>query len=634
MPLLKTRGVGASIGADVLFQGAELAFEAGERVCVTGRNGAGKSTFLAILAGLREPDEGDVERQPGLRVSLVPQVLPDGLAGTAHRIVGEGAARLPETEHWDRAWRVERALEEVGAPPDAAFASLSGGYRRRVLVARALVSEPELLLLDEPTNHLDLPAIEWLERRAAGFRGGLVFTTHDRAFLERLATRIVEIDHRGRVTSWPGGYADFLRRRDERWAAEEKEAERFDRRLASEEAWIRRGLKARRIRNMGRVRRLREMRAERRARRERPDPSDLELGRPGAERSGRRMIEAVDVAFGYGGGAAVVEGFSCLVERGDRVGIIGPNGVGKTTLARLLIGETAPSRGRIRYGARVRAAYFDQERERLPEDAAVKDAVADGGEFLTVGGRTVHVLGYLKDFLFSARRAQDRVRALSGGERSRLLLARLFARPANLLVLDEPTNDLDLETLDVLEERLAEFEGALILVSHDRAFLDNLVTSLFVLDGSGRVVEHPGGYGDWLAWSGAFRGRQDGKPPAGGRAGEPRPTRLPGPVPSRSRPRPRDAGARRRGAGSHRPARLSYAERRELEALPARIEGLEGHIAGLHERLADPAFYREPSAVIADARRVLGEAEAELERAFGRWSDLEQRAAGEAQAKP
>ena len=621
MQLLKTRGAGASIGAEILFRDAELAFEAGERVCVTGRNGAGKSTFLAILAGLREPDEGGVERAPGLRVSLVPQILPDGLTGTAHGIVGAGAARLPEAEHWDRAWRIERALEEVGVPPDTAFESLSGGYRRRLLIARALVSEPELLLLDEPTNHLDLPAIGWLERRVSGFGGGLVFTTHDRAFLERLATRIVEIDHRGAVTSWPGGYADFLRRRDERWAAEEREAERFDRRLAGEEAWIRRGLKARRIRNMGRVRRLREMRAERRARREHPDPSDLKLGRIEGERSGRRMIEAEDVAFGYGG-AAVVEGFSCLVERGDRMGIIGPNGVGKTTLARLLIGETAPSRGRIRYGARIRAAYFDQERERLPEDAAVKDAVADGGEFLTVGGRTVHVLGYLKDFLFSARRAQDRVRALSGGERNRLLLARLFARPTNLLVLDEPTNDLDLETLEVLEERLAQFDGALLLVSHDRAFLDNLVTSLFVLDGSGRVIEYPGGYGDWIAWSGASRGKDRAGPPSGPPAGESGAPRPREPRPPRSRPRRADGTD---GSGIRRPARLSYAERRELEALPARIEGLEGRIAELHERLADPALYREPSAVIAGARRALGEAEAELERAFDRWSDLERR---------
>ena len=499
MTLLRIRGVAATIGAEVLFEEVELAFDEGERICVTGRNGAGKSTFLSILAGLRETDAGHVERRPGLRVSLVPQVLPDGLSGSAREVVREGFAGDTDTELWEREWRTDRALKEAGIEPDADFGSLSGGYRRRLLIARALVSEPDLLLLDEPTNHLDIPAIEGLERLATGFAGALVFTTHDRAFLERLATRIVEID-RGRVTSWPGDYANFLRRRDERWEAEEREAVRFDRRLASEEAWLRKGLRARRIRNMGRLRRLVAMREARRTRRVRPDPAGLKLGLAEGERSGRRVIEAEDVAFGHAG-APIVEGFSCLVERGDRVGIIGPNGIGKTTLARLLIGDLEPVQGRIRRGTGLRIAYFDQERERLPEDATVKDAVADGGEFLTVHGRPVHVLGYLKDFLFSARRAQEPVRALSGGERNRLLLARLFARPSNLLVLDEPTNDLDIETLDVLEERLAEYDGTLLLVSHDRAFLDHLVTCLFVLEGEGRVREHSGGYTDWLAWS-------------------------------------------------------------------------------------------------------------------------------------
>ncbi len=607
MPLLRTRGIGAAVGAEALFEDVELALEAGERICVTGRNGAGKSTLLSILAGLREPDAGFVERRPGLRVSLVPQVLPAGLGGSARDVVRGGFAGVSEAEHWEREWRADHALKEAGIDPDAAFESLSGGYRRRLLIARALVTEPDLLLLDEPTNHLDIPAIEGLERLAAGLAGGLVFTTHDRAFLERLATRIVEID-RGRVTSWPGDYSNFLRRRDERWEAEEREAARFDRRLASEEAWLRQGVKARRIRNMGRLRRLVEMREERLARRVRPDPSKLKLGLARGERSGRRVIEAEDVAFGHEG-APVVDEFSCLVERGDRVGIIGPNGIGKTTLARLLIGDLEPSQGRIRHGTGLEIAYFDQERERLPEDATVKDAVADGGEYLTVRGESVHVLGYLKDFLFSARRAQDRVRALSGGERNRLLLARLFARPSNLLVLDEPTNDLDLETLDVLEERLGEFEGTLLLVSHDRAFLDNLVTSLFVLEGGGRVGEHTGGYGDWIAWSRAAEARGRVKPVAGngGSAG-----RRP------SRPRRRDGGSRR----------PSFSERREMEALPERIEALEGSIAALHESLADPSFYREPSSVIAGARRALGEAEVELEGAFERWSDLERRAMG------
>ena len=609
MTLLRMRGVAATVGAEVLFEDVELAFDEGERICVTGRNGAGKSTFLSILAGLREPDAGLVERRPELRVSLVPQVLPDGLSGSAREVVRLGFAGDAETESWERDWRTDRALMEAGIEPDATFEALSGGYRRRLLIARALVAEPELLLLDEPTNHLDIPAIEGLERLAAGFSGGLVFTTHDRAFLERLATRIVEID-RGRVTSWPGDYANFLRRRDERWEAEEREAARFDRRLASEEAWLRTGLTARRVRNMGRLRRLVAMREERRARRVRPGPAGLRLGLPEGERSGRRVIEAEDVAFGHAG-TPIVEGFSCLVERGDRVGIIGPNGIGKTTLARLLIGDLEPVRGRIRRGTGLKTAWFDQERERLPEDATVKDAVADGGEFLTVHGKSVHVLGYLKDFLFSARRAQEPVRALSGGERNRLLLARLFARPSNLLVLDEPTNDLDVETLDVLEERLAEYDGTLLLVSHDRAFLDHLVTCLFILEGEGRVREHSGGYTDWLAWSRNARAKdRTDRPRAAARESAPRAAR----------------GRRR----NDRPRRISFSERRDLEALPERIEALEGRIAALHERLADPSFYREPSPVIAGAHRALAEAEAELEGAFERWSDLERRAGREA----
>ena len=612
MTLLRMRGVAAAVGAEVLFEDVELAFDEGERICVTGRNGAGKSTFLSILAGLREPDAGLVERRSELRVSLVPQVLPDGLSGSAREVVRRGYEGDSETESWERDWRIDRALMEAGIEPDATFEALSGGFRRRLLIARALVAEPELLLLDEPTNHLDIPAIEGLERLAAGFAGALVFTTHDRAFLERLATRIVEID-RGRVTSWPGDYANFLRRRDERWEAEEREAARFDRRLASEETWLRTGLTARRVRNMGRLRRLVAMREERRARRVRPDPARLQLGLKlglaEGERSGRRVIEAEDIGFGHAG-APIVEGFSCLVERGDRVGIIGPNGIGKTTLVRLLIGDLEPAQGRIRRGTGLEIAYFDQERERLPESAAVKDAVADGGEFLTVHGKSVHVLGYLKDFLFSARRAQEPVRALSGGERNRLLLARLFARPSNLLVLDEPTNDLDIETLDVLEERLAEYDGTLLLVSHDRAFLDHLVTCLFILEGEGRVREHSGGYTDWLAWSRNARAKDRAAPPAAA-AGE---------------SAPRAARGRR---GNDRPRRISFSERREMEALPERIEALEGRIAALHERLADPSFYREPSSVIAGAHRALGEAEAELEGAFERWSDLERRAGRE-----
>ena len=613
MGLLRTRGIGADAGADVLFANVELDIAAGDRVCLTGRNGAGKSTLLAVLAGLREPDAGYLEQAPGLEVALLPQVLPASLAGRAHDIVAGGFRDGVTTEGWDRDWKVARALEEAGIEPDTACESLSGGQKRRVLLARAMVGEPDLLLLDEPTNHLDLPAIEWLERAIASHRGALVFTTHDRTFLRRVANRIVEID-RGLVTSWPGDYDNFLRRRDERWAEEELEAKRFDQRLASEEAWMRRSPGARRARNMGRVRRLREMRRDRAARRDRPDRPDFRIRNTEAERSGRRAIEATGIAFGFVD-APLVKDFSCLVERGDRIGIIGPNGVGKTTLVRLLLGELEPARGDVRHGTRLRAAYFDQERERLPEDATVADAVLDGGDHLTVGGEPVHVLGYLRDFLFSPQRARDPVRALSGGERNRLLLARLFARPANLLVLDEPTNDLDLETLEVLEERIGEFEGTLLLVSHDRAFLDNLVTSLFVLEGGGRVIEHVGGHSDWEEWCRTSRAAtRSGSAAAKSRQG------------AASAPRTRKRGERT----SPRPVRLSFRERREIEELPERIEGLEARIEALHARLADPAFYREPAAVIVDARRNLAELEGELERSFERWHDLERKSGGEA----
>ena len=611
MSLLRTRGIRADVGAEVLFADLELEIAAGDQICLTGRNGVGKSTLLAILAGRREQDAGSLERAPGLEVALLPQVLPASLTGRAHEIVAAGFRDGATTEGWDRDWKVARALEEAGIEPEATFESLSGGQKRRVLLARAMVGEPDILLLDEPTNHLDLPAIEWLERAIASYRGGLVFTTHDRTFLRRVANRIVEID-RGLVTSWPGDYDNFLRRRDERWAEEELEAKRFDRRLASEEAWIRRSPGARRARNMGRVRRLREMRRDRATRRDRPDRPDFRIRNTADERPGKRAIEATGIAFGYPD-APLVKDFSCLVERGDRIGIIGPNGVGKTTLVRLLLRDLEPARGEVRHGTRLQVAYFDQERERLPEDATVAEAVLDGGDHLTVGGEPVHVLGYLRDFLFSPQRARDPVRALSGGERNRLLLARLFARPANLLLLDEPTNDLDLETLEVLEERLGEFEGTLLLVSHDRAFLDNLVTSLFVLEGGGRVVEHVGGHSDWEEWCRksrtAVRSGSAAAKSGQGAASAPR--------------------ARRRERTIPRPVRLSFKERREIEELPERIEGLEARIEALHARLADPAFYREPAAVIVDARRNLGELEGELERAFERWNDLERISSGE-----
>ena len=603
MTLLRTRGVAATIGAEALFEEAELALDAGERVCVTGRNGAGKSTLLSILAGLREPDAGLLERKPGLRVSMVPQVLPARLAGRTRDIVGEGFAGETETEPWERDWRSEQGLEEAGIDPDRTFDSLSGGYRRRLLIVRALVTEPDLLLLDEPTNHLDIPSIEWLEERVASFRGGLVFTTHDRAFLERLATRIVEIDRR-RVSSWPGDYGNFLRRRDERWEAEEREAARFERRLASEEAWLRRGLTARRVRNMGRLRRLVEMREERRSRRARGVRSGFGLDLGNAKRSGRRVIEAEAVSFGYPA-APVVEGFSCLVERGDRVGIIGPNGVGKTTLVRLLVGEVAPARGPhpprrrcpgglLRPGAgaasgRRRGQGRGGRRRRVPDRSRAigpTSSVISGTSCSRPGGRRI---GCGRSPEGSGTGFCSR--ACSRGRRT------CWSWTSRPTISTSRRSTCSKSAWGSLTAR----SSWSATTAPSSTASSPACSSSKAMAGSGST---PGGYSDWIAWSrsAARQDRLDVRAPRGAERAA--------------------RGSRRRSRGE-RPRRLSYSERREMEALPERIEVLESRIGALHRRLADPSFYREPSSVIAGARRELAEAETQLEGAFDRWNALE-----------
>jgi ABC transport system ATP-binding/permease protein len=471
--------------------------------------------------------------------------------------------------------------------------TLSGGWRRRVLLARALVAEPELLLLDEPTNHLDIDAIRWLEDLLAEYAGAVVFVTHDRAFLQRLATRIVEID-RGAVTSWPGDYATYLRKKEEVLANETIQQEKFDKRLAEEEVWLRRGVKARRTRDEGRVRALMAMREERAARRAQIGTVRLQAER--ADTSGQLVFEATDVGMAFGANA-VVRDFSTRIMRGDRVGIIGPNGAGKTTLLRLLIGEITPDAGEVRQGANVQVAYYDQQREQLDPEKSVFETIGDGNDRVTVNGRTRHVNAYLADFLFPAERASSPVGSLSGGERNRLLLARLFTRPANVLVLDEPTNDLDLETLELLEAELVGWPGTLLLVTHDRTFLDNVVTSTLVLEGDGRVEDYVGGYDDWL--------RQRPEPRVPNR--EPR-------VPS---PESR--------APSPESKKLSYREQRELDALPARIESLEAEQRTLNAKIADPAFYSEPGAVIKDAVARLAAIEIELADVYARWDALDSR---------
>jgi len=626
MSLLQLNAVSLGYGGPLLLERVDLAVEPGERIALIGRNGTGKSSLLHIMSGELAPDDGEVVRADGLRVARLDQSVPEALAGSVFDVVAAGlgqagalladyhdtAARAAEggdaaalarldriqrrleTEGgWTLTQRVDSVLSRIGLPADAAFDSLSGGLKRRAWLARALVAEPNLLLLDEPTNHLDLDGIRWLEEFLLDYGGALVFVTHDRAFLQRLARRIVELD-RGRLTSWPGDYATYLARKQAALDAEARQQANFDKKLAQEEAWIRQGIKARRTRNEGRVRALERMRAERRERRERQGSAQLTL--QGAERSGRIVIDARDVSFSRGQ-RAIVEDFSTLILRGDKVGIIGPNGSGKTTLLNLLLGRIEPDRGRIRHGTRLDIAYFDQHRGQLDNDATVIDNVGEGRDTVTVDGQERHVISYLQDFLFPPQRARSPVRALSGGERNRLLLAKLFCRPANLLVLDEPTNDLDIETLELLEARLVAYSGTLLLVSHDRTFLDNVVTSTLVFEGGGTIGEYAGGYSDWL--------RQ-----------RPRPETANAP-PARARPK---AGPARRS----RP-KLSYREQRELQALPGEIEALEAEQQAIAQRMADAQFYRGRGSDVEGTMARARELEQRLAQAYERWEALESR---------
>jgi ABC transport system ATP-binding/permease protein len=632
MPLVTLDHVSMAFGHLPLLDDSALQIDAGERVAVLGRNGTGKSTLLQILSGEVRPDAGTIWRTPGLRVARLVQDVPlsadrpvfdvvaDGLGAlsdvikayhhAATAVADHGGAadlarlghvqqQLDELDGWRLEQRVEYVLERLALPADQIVDTLSGGWRRRVLLARALVSEPDLLLLDEPTNHLDIEAIMWLEAFLLEYRGAVVFVTHDRAFLDRLATRIVELD-RGRLTSWPGDYQVYLRRKDEALSNEAAEHDRFDRKLAEEEVWVRQGIKARRTRNEGRVRALLAMRAERAERRERMGTVRVQVAL--ADPSGKMVFEAQGVTKGYGD-RPVVRAFSTRIMRGDRIGLIGPNGAGKTTLLRMLLGELAPDAGEIRRGANVEVAYFDQQREQLDPERTVVDTIADGNDTVTVQGQSRHVMGYLRDFLFPAERARSPVKALSGGERNRLLLARLFTRPANVLVLDEPTNDLDLETLELLEAQLADFPGTLLLVSHDRAFLDNVVTSTLVFEGDGRIAEFVGGYEDWL--------RQRAAPVA---PDAPRPAEAPSPAPK--------AAPRRSGP----PAKLTFKEAKELKTLPATIEALEREQRQLQTAVAAPGFYKEGADAIRETMERLEVLEQELLAAYDRWHALESRA--------
>ena len=606
MPLVALERVSIAYGHLPLLEEVSLQIDPRERVSVIGRNGAGKSTLLKIISGEASPDGGTVWRQPGSRIARLEQDVPLSTDRTVFDVVAEGHTHhLAEDEAWLREHHVDVVLSRLELPAAAIVDTLSGGWRRRVLLARALVGQPDVLLLDEPTNHLDIDAIGWLEEFLAEYGGAVLFVTHDRAFLQRLATRIVELD-RGRLTSWPFDYATYVKRKEEAIANETVQHAKFDRKLSEEEAWLRQGIKARRTRNEGRVRALMAMREERAARREQLGAVKLEVEQ--AEPSGKLVFEARAISKAYGA-APIVRDFSTRILRGDRIGLIGPNGAGKTTLLRLLIGELAPDSGDVRQGANVQVAYYDQQREQLDPDRTVFDTIGDGNDTVTANGRTRHVHAYLRDFLFSNERARSPVKALSGGERNRLLLARLFTRPANVLVLDEPTNDLDLETLELLEEQLVEWPGTLLLVSHDRAFLDNVVTSTFAFEGDGHVAEYVGGYTDWA--------RQTAQRPQRGTKG------------TKESAKERAAGGATDGTppvAGHSPAkRLSYRENRELEGLPARIDALEEEQRTLERTIAGPEFYKEPAATINATLARLDALQNELIEAYARWEELDSR---------
>ena len=582
-------------GPDLL-DGVDCRIYAGEHIGLLGRNGAGKTTLMRILAGDLVPDRGEVVKKPGLNIGMLPQDVPQ-LSGGVAEIIAEGVNDLSDEDSWKGPNLVEQILSRMSLDGDARFETMSSGMKRRVLLGRALVSNPDLLLLDEPTNHLDIAAIGWLEEFLSRWSGAILFVTHDRTFLQKMATRIIELD-RGRLFDWSCDYSTFLQRKDAALAAEEKQNALFDKKLALEEAWIREGIKARRTRNEGRVRQLKDLRQQRHERRTNTGAAKIAIQH--VERSGSLVAKIRDIAFGYDSGPKIVDGFSTTIMRGDKVGIMGSNGAGKTTLLRLLLGQLPPQTGEVRMGTNLQLVYYDQLREQLDENATVQENVSSSSS-IQVGKKTKHIIGYLQDFLFSPEKARMPVQFLSGGERSRVQLARLFAQPANVIVLDEPTNDLDTETLEMLELRLVEFTGTVLLVSHDRTFLNNVVTSTLVFGDDG-LREFDGGYDDWLR--------------VVSQAGQAEST-------ARSSKRQSEIAAKTAKPDSGQ-RKLKYKERQELVDLPGLIERLETKIADLHTRMADPDFYQLPRGEISAAQNELTEREDQLARAFGRWEELEE----------
>ncbi|CUK21327.1 ATP-binding cassette domain-containing protein [Achromobacter xylosoxidans] len=604
--LITLTDIQLAYGHHPLLDHADFAIQSGERIGLIGRNGAGKSSLLRLLDGRTVPDDGDIARSSGLHVATVEQEPALDENATVFDVVCNVEG---DHEDWQRPSRVRAMLEKLGLPADAQIAGLSGGTRKRVALARALVEEPDLLLLDEPTNHLDFDGIAWLEEMLRAWKGAAVIITHDRRFLDSVATRIVELD-RGRLLSFPGNFSQWQERKAQWLESERLEQARFDKLLAQEEVWIRKGVEARRTRNEGRVRRLERLRVERAERRERV--GDVSLALAEGQRSGKLVAELEHVGKRFGD-KIVVDDYSTTILRGDRIGIIGPNGAGKTTLLKLILGEMQPDSGKTRTGTNVSVAYFDQMRAQLDENATLVDIISPGSEWVEIGGTRKHVMSYLGDFLFSPARAGSPVRSLSGGERARLLLARLFARPANVLVLDEPTNDLDIETLELLEELLQEYSGTVLLVSHDRAFLNNVVTQTIAYEGNGHWRDYVGGYDEWVA-------------------------QRPAPAPASSADddaakaaRAADEAAARAKAAKPKPARaakMNSWELRELEGLPDAIAALEAQQAELAGKLADGSLYRDAPAEVERINAELSKLESELEERFARWELLEARREG------
>jgi len=602
MSLVTISELGIRFRGPALFENVSFRIEPGQRIGLLGRNGAGKTTLMKMLCGTVEPDAGSITFSPSTRVAILSQEVPQDTTGEIQQIVAQGLAEASADssdepmEDWQIEIQVEQILSRMELEPTTPFESLSSGMKRRVLLAKALVTEPDLLLLDEPTNHLDIEAIKWLEAFLQKSRFAIMFVTHDRAFLRSMANRILEIEL-GRMFDWTCDYTTFLQRKEQAIATEEKQNALFDKKLAEEEVWIRKGIKARRTRNEGRVRALKAMREERQQRQKKTGTSRIQIQE--AQRSGALVAECKEASFAWPD-HPVFEDFTTTIMRGDKVGIIGRNGAGKSTLLKCLLGKLEPTGGSIRIGTNVEIAYFDQLREQLDEEKTVLDNVGGGSDQIEINGRNKHVLGYLQDFLFEPERSRTPVKFLSGGERNRILLAKLFARPANVIVLDEPTNDLDSETLELLEEKLMEFKGTILMVSHDREFLNNVVTSTIVFEAEG-INEYVGGYDDWVRQTGgALVAKAEIKPPK-----------------AESKPQKKDQ------SDSDAPRKLKYKERLELEKLPAEIDELEQQIAAIHQAMADPEFFKGSGEKIAEAQKQLADHETKLAEAMTRWEELE-----------